>query len=163
MRVLKAAVPVLLLCTLPAVASAGGVTIGGNLGSARVNQGDFEGSDTGWKVSIGSSYREIIGGELGFVNFGQLGGHGPDAQAWAPAVSLGVPMGAARLYAKGGAAFAEVKGTSLREDSRNTDPFYGVGLSVAMAEHLGFRAEYERYTLEREKVDMAMAGLEFRF
>jgi hypothetical protein len=155
----------LLLATLPLAATAGGVTIGGNVGSARVNEGDFQGNDTGWKVTIGSNYREVIGGEIGFVNFGTLGGsnNGPDAQAWAPALTLGVPVGLARLYAKGGVAFAEERHSSLREDSKNNDPFYGAGIGIGITQHLGFRAEYERYKLTQEKVDMAMAGLEFRF
>jgi hypothetical protein len=152
----------LVASALPLTASAG-VTIGGNIGSARTNGGDFQGNDTGWKVDIGSSYREIIGGQIGFVNFGQLGGNGPDAQAWAPALTLGVPIGIAKAYAKGGVAFAEERHSSLREDSKNNDPFWGVGLSFGMTKGLGFRAEYERYTLTHEKVDMAQAGLEFKF
>lgn len=153
----------LLCAALPLAAQADGVTLGANLGSARANGGDFEGSDTGWKITLGSSYREVIGGEIGFVDFGRLGGNGPDAQAWAADVTAGIPVGLARFYAKGGVAFAEVKGTSVQEDSRNNDPFYGVGLSIGMSEHLGFRAEYERYKIRNDNLDMAQAGLEFRF
>ena len=164
MRIVPVVLTAALLCTaLPLAARADGVTLGANLGSARANGGDFEGSDTGWKITLGSSYREVIGGEIGFVNFGQLGGNGPDAQAWAADVTAGIPVGLARIYAKGGVAFAEVKGTSLQEDSRNNDPFYGVGLRIGMSERVGFRAEYERYKIRNDNLDMAQAGLEFRF
>jgi OmpA-OmpF porin, OOP family len=149
--------------TLPLAAAAAGVTIGGNVGSARTNGGDFDGSDTGWKVDIGSSYKEVIGGQVGYVNFGKLGGDGPEVDAWAPALTLGAPIGNARLYAKGGYAFAEESGTSVRDDAKHDDPFYGVGLSFGMTRGLGFRAEYERYTLSHEDIDMAQAGLELKF
>jgi hypothetical protein len=149
--------------TLPLAAAAAGVTVGGNIGSARTNGGDFEGNDTSWKVDIGSSYKEIIGGQVGYVNFGRLGGDGPEVDAWAPALTIGAPLGIAKVYAKGGVAFAESKGTSLRDDSKNEDPFYGVGVGFGMTKGLGFRAEYERYTLEQEDIDLAQAGLELKF
>jgi len=147
---------------LPTTAAAE-VTLGANLGSARVNGGDFEGSDTGWKLHIGSSLGQFIGGEIGYVDFGQLGGDGPQAEAWAPAITVGIPLGMGRLYGKGGIAFADVEGSSLREEYRNEDPFYGVGLRFGLSPGLGFRAEYERYTFDNEDVDMAQAGLELNF
>ena len=147
---------------LPGVAAAD-VSLGANLGSARVNGGDFEGSDTGWKIHLGSSFMEFIGGEIGYVNFGKLGGDGPKAYAWTPAVTVGVPLGLARVFAKGGVAFADVEGSSLREEYRNNDPFFGVGLRFGMSPGLGFRAEYERYTLDNDDIDMAQVGLELNF
>lgn len=153
---------VMVFALLP-MAAAADVTFGANLGSARVNGGDFEGSDTGWKIHLGSSFQEFIGGEIGYVNFGKLGGNGPKADAWTPAVTVGVPLGMARLYGKGGVAFAEVEGSSLREEYRNEEPFYGVGLRFGVSPGLGFRAEYERYTFDNQDIDMAQAGLELRF
>jgi len=153
---------VMVAALLPTTAAAE-VTLGANLGSARVNGGDFDGSDTGWKVHIGSSFQEFIGGEIGFVDFGRLGGDGPKAQAWTPAVTLGIPLGMARVYGKGGVAFAEVEGSSLREEYKNEDPFFGVGLRFGVSPGLGFRAEYERYRFENDDIDMAQAGLELSF
>jgi hypothetical protein len=98
------------------------------------------------------------------VNFGKLGGgNGPRAEAWAPAVTIGVPLGIARLYGKGGVAFADVEGSAVTEEYKNEDPFFGVGLRIGMSPGLGFRAEYERYQFENEDVDMAQAGLELNF
>jgi len=145
-------------------AAAAEVTLGANLGSARVDGGDFEGSDTGWKVHVGSSFAQFIGGEIGYVNFGKLGGgNGPRAEAWAPAITIGVPLGMARIYGKGGVAFADVEGSAVSEEYKNEDPFFGAGLRIGMTPGLGFRAEYERYQFENEDVDMAQAGLEFNF
>jgi hypothetical protein len=153
---------VLAAALLPGVAAAE-VTLGANLGSARVNNGDFEGSDTGYKLHIGSSFQEFIGGEIGYVNFGRLGGNGPKAYAWTPAVTVGIPLGMARLYGKGGVAFADVEGSSVREEYKDNDPFFGVGLRFGVSPGLGFRAEYERYTVNNDDVDMAEAGLELNF
>ena len=152
---------VIVAALLPLAASAD-VTLGANLGSARANGGDFEGSDTGWKLHAGSS-GQFIGGEIGYVNFGNLGGDGPRANAWTPAVTIGVPLGMARLYGKGGVAFADVEGSSVREEYRNEDPFFGVGLRFGVTPGLGFRAEYERYTIGNDDIDMAQAGLELNF
>lgn len=147
---------------LPSVAAAD-VTVGANFGSARVNDGNFEGSDTGYKLHAGAN-GALFGAEFGYVNFGQFGGgDGPDAQAWAPAVTLGVPLGMARVYAKGGVAFFDVEGTAVSEEYSDEDPFFGIGLRFGMTPGLGFRAEYERYQFDSEDVDMAQAGLELNF
>ncbi|MGH6962137.1 MAG: outer membrane beta-barrel protein, partial [Dongiaceae bacterium] len=156
-----------IVATVPLTAAAAGLTIGGNIGSARLDSGDFEGDDTGWKAHVGSSFGEIIGGEIGYIDFGRYqldpNSEGSDADAWTLGVTLGVPVGLANVYAKGGVAAAEIEGSSVREEYKNNDPFYGVGLRIGMTPGLGFRAEYERYQFDNADLDMAMAGLEFRF
>lgn len=156
------AVAVLAAAALPRSAAAD-ATVGANLGSARANGGDFEGSDTGWKLHIGSSFSQFIGGEIGYVNFGNLGGDGPRANAWTPAVMVSVPVGVARAYGKVGVAFADVEGNAIQDEYQNEDPFWGVGLRFGVSPGLGFRAEYERYTVGNDDVDMAQAGIELRF
>lgn len=148
---------------LPTTAAAE-VSFGANLGSARVDGGDFEGSDTGWKIHLGSSVGHLLGGEIGYVNFGSLGGgNGPRAEAWTPALTLGFPLGMARIYGKGGVAFADVEGSAFTEEYKDEDPFYGVGLRFGLSPGLGFRAEYERYTFGDDDLDMAQAGIELNF
>lgn len=147
---------------LPTVAAAD-ASLGANFGSARVNGGNFEGSDTGYKLHAGLN-GPLFGAEFGYVNFGQFGGgDGPDAQAWTPALTLGVPLGMARVYGKAGVAFFDVEGTAISEEYTDEDPFFGVGLRFGMTPGLGFRAEYERYQFDNEDVDMAQAGLELNF
>lgn len=153
----------MLAAAAPLTASAAGFTLGANVGSASVNGSDFEGDDTGWKAHIGSSFGEIIGAEVGYIDFGKYGVEGTGANAWAPAVTLGAPIGLAKLYGKAGVAFGDFEGSSVREESKSTDPFWGAGLRIGMPRGLGFRAEYERYSFDRADVDMAMAGLEFNF
>ena len=138
--------------------------IGGSVGSARVNEGDFEGSDTGWKAFIGS-YGALFGGEIAYVNFGELGGgpNPPEAKAWAPSLSLGVPLGLARIYGKLGVAFPEIEGAAVEDEFEQEEAFYGVGMRVGAPAGLGFRLEYERFDFGGNDVDLASAGLEFRF
>lgn len=170
MRLRSALIPAALMAaTVPLGVQAAGLSAGANIGSARVNEGDFDGSDMSWKAYVGSSFREIFGGELAYVDFGDLGGDGPRAKAWAPAVTAGLPIGQSgvRLYGKLGVAFAETEGTAVSEEFKNEDPFYGVGLSIGQQRGLGFRVEYERYRFEQQfgnvDLDLAQAGLEFRF
>lgn len=154
----------LLAAALMPAAAAAEFALGANLGSARVNGGDFEGSDTGWKIHLGSTFQQFIGGEIGYINFGELGGSGgPKAEAWTPAVTAGFPIGLARIYGKGGVAFFDAEGTSVSEEYSENDPFFGVGLRFGLSPGLGFRAEYERYRFDAEDVDVAQAGLELNF
>ena len=152
---------VIVAALLPTTAAAD-VTLGANMGSARANGGDFEGSDTGWKLHAGST-GQLFGGEIGYVDFGNIGGDGPRANAWTPALTLGAPLGMARLYGNVGIAFADVEGRSFRQEYRDEDPFFGVGMRFGVTPGLGFRAEYERYTFGNEDIDMAQAGLELNF
>jgi len=155
-----------LACALAALSPAAAmadVTVGANLGSARANGGDFEGSDTGWKLHLGSGFNQFVGGEIGYIDFGNLGGNGPAARAWTPAVTIGVPLGTARIYGKGGVSFADVEGSALRDEYEDESPFVGLGLSAGLTPGLGFRVEYERYSVGNDDIDMAQAGLELRF
>ena len=165
MRLLKILAAGLLLGALPLGANAG-ADLGGSIGSARVNNGDFQGSDTSYKLYLGSSYHEIIGGEVGYVNFGQLGGNGPDAQAWNLAATIGIPyvFDFMTPYGKAGAAWEEVKGGTVSSEYKTEKPFYGVGLRFgSVRSPLGARVEYERYTFRDQRLDLVSAGLEFRF
>ena len=151
-----------IVATLP-LAAAADFTFGANAGSARINEGDFEGDDTGYKLHVGGNFNQIIGGEIGYADFGKYGVENTGANAITPAITVGVPIGLATLYAKGGVAFADMEGSSLREEYKSEDPMYGVGLRIGMPNGLGFRAEYERYQFDFADLDMAMAGLELTF
>jgi hypothetical protein len=78
-------------------------------------------------------------------------------------VTVGVPLGLARVFGKFGVAFADVEGSALQDEYQNEDPFWGLGVRFGVAPGLGFRAEYERYTVGNDSLDMAEAGIELRF
>lgn len=152
----------LVVAAVPMVAAAG-VTLGANVGSARINEGDFEGDDTGWKLHAGGNIYGVVGAEVGYANFGKYGVENTGANAFTPAITVGFPVGLVNVYGKGGVAFADFEGSSVREEYKSEDPFYGVGLRIGMERGLGFRAEYERYQFDFADLDMAMAGLELTF
>ena len=81
---------------LPSVAAAD-ASLGANFGSARVNGGDFEGSDTGYKLHFGLN-GPLLGAEFGYVNFGQFGGNAANVfpLPGSPAIQRGVVLAAAR-------------------------------------------------------------------
>jgi len=154
---------------LPA-ANAAPLSLGGSLGSARVNEGDFEGSDTGFKAFI-ESHGQLLGGEIQYVDFGKMSRdsnsiNGPgtiEPAVWAPSVSLGIPLGGVRLQGKAGIAFPEVDGENIGDEYKDNEGFYGVGLRAGGNMPLGFRIEYERFRLGGQDLDLASAGLELRF
>lgn len=155
------AISLLALAAAPAMA---GPSVGGSVSTARVNQGDFDGSDTGWKVFAGTSFTEVIGGEFGYVDFGNLGGDGPAARSWSLAATLGFPFDWAMPYGKAGISFADVEGSAVREEYRSEEPFFGVGLRFGPRDSaVGLRMEYERFDLDRDDIDLLSAGLELRF
>lgn len=144
--------------------------LGGSVGSSRVNQGDFQGNDTSYKFYLGGAYEDMIGGELGYVDFGKFGGNGPDAKAWTGAVTLGLPLfdGFMVPFAKGGGAWEDVGGTNstaVTSGYKDEKPFYGLGVRLGDTRRmpLGVRIEYERYQFRGQHVDMPSAGLEYRF
>ena len=147
---------------LPLTASAD-VFIGGNAANSRINEATFDGHDTGWKAFAGANLYKMLGAEIGYIDFGNYTVENTGANAWTPALTVGAPIGPANLYAKGGYAFADFKGTSFRQESKDHDPFWGVGVRFGMSRGLGLRAEYERYRFNTADVDVGMAGLEFRF
>lgn len=149
-----------LLATLAPAPADAGTSVGANVGSARADGGDFDGSDTSWKLHIGTDMTEFIGGEISYVEFD---GFGPEIHAWAPAITIGVPLGNARLYGKGGVAFADVEGQGLSDEYSDEEPFWGVGLRFGLLPGLGFRTEYERYRVGSTDFDMAQVGLELTF
>lgn len=152
----------LALTAVTSQAHAAGV-LGGSIASSRVNGGDFDGDDVGWKAFIGG-YGEIFGIEGQYVNFGNLGGpNNPEAHAWVPALVVGVPVGSVNIYGKIGQAFYTIDRTALTPEFDDEDIFYGVGVRAGADNGLGFRVEYERFKLFDADVDLVSAGLEFRF
>ena len=165
-KAIAAAVLLTMMAGTAAAAEKGGY-LGASYGRASFDNDDFDGSDDGYKIAAGG-YAGIIGGEVGYVNFGNLGGNsdGPDAKAWTLAVTAGIPLGEiARVYGKVGYAFAEVDGQSVTEeiDDDKDNLFYGAGVTFPIASNFALKAEYERYEVGNSDLDMASAGLEFRF
>lgn len=172
--ILAAAIVAAVLAPLAAqaqtsVANRGGsFTVGGSIGSVRANGGDFDGSDTGWKVFLGTTIKDVIGLEAQYLDFGDLTRTGlpssAQAHAFTAAVSAGIPLPWATPFAKLGYAFQDVEGESANNELKDDEVFYGVGLRFGpWTTHLALRIEYERFKFGNTDLDLASLGLGFRF
>lgn len=165
-KAIAAAVLLTMMAGTAAAADKGGY-LGASYGRASFDDDNFDGSDNGYKIMAGG-YAGIIGGEVGYVNFGKLGGssNGPDVDAWTLAVTAGIPLGEiARVYGKLGYAFAEVDGQNVSQeiDDDKDNLFYGAGLTFPIAPNFALKAEYEIFEVGGDDLNLASAGVEFRF
>lgn len=154
----------------PVASRSGSFTIGGSVGSARADGGGFDSDDTGWKFFMGTTFKDVIGLEAQYMDFGGLEGStalGPvsnDAEAYTAAISAGVPLSWATPFAKVGYAFQDVEGESANDELDDDEVFYGVGLRFGpWTTNLAMRLEYERFEFGQTDVDLASLGLGFRF
>ena len=137
--------------------------VGGSYARVRQNGGPFDGSNSGYKLFVGS-FNKTVGLEAGWVNFGHLGGgDGPHADAWTSAVMLGYPISIVTAFAKAGLAISRVGATPITEEAKHYRFYYGGGVRLGAAKGFGLRAEYERYRLDSDHVDLLTAGVEYRF
>jgi hypothetical protein len=137
--------------------------LGGSFAWAHEGGGQFAGTGRGYKAFMGT-YVRSAGFEIGFVNFGDLGGgDGPHAQAWTSATTIGFPISAVEVYGKVGLALSRVSGTATSQEVNHHRLYYGGGLRFGGEKGLGVRAEYERFQLDSDHLDLASVGLEYRF
>ncbi|MES0874277.1 outer membrane beta-barrel protein [Sinimarinibacterium thermocellulolyticum] len=139
--------------------------VGGSLGTARVDGGEFDGRNEGYKLFLGSQ-GAVFGSELGYLDLARLGGgrDAPDSQGYTLALSAGGPVTPLLFpYARVGLLFARTEGGSVARRLRDHEPFYGIGLRVRLLPRWSLRAEYERFDIARQDVDLFSAGIELRF
>ena len=156
----------LLVAALAAAAPIGAhaeTAIGGSYLYNRETGGPFAGNDSGYRVFLGG-YRSTAGAEVAFVNFGRLGGgDGPHAQAWTSDVRFGVPIWKLQTFVKVGLARSRVSGTAISEESNHYRIFYGGGIRVGEDKGFGVRAEYERYKLDSDALEVIAGSIDYRF
>ena len=132
--------------------------------------------DTAWKVYAGGNFNRIMGLEFGYTDFGTVAAAGGETKAWAANVSLtaGVPIGDRfAVFAKGGGVYGRTDVSadpSTLFDTGHKSGWgttYGVGATFAITPNWAIRADWDRYSLDfvggSRDVDMASAGLQFRF
>ena len=163
MKTQLSAIAVMLAATFASAPAQAGAAIGGSVASSRVNGSNFESDDVGWKAFVGG-YSEVFGIEAQYIDFGDVGGVGnPSLTAWAPALVVGVPLGAVQVYGKIGEAFYTIDSSFFAPEIEDEELFYGIGLRGGSPTGIGFRVEYERFEIRNADVDLVSAGLELRF
>ncbi len=166
---------VLLVCltgsflAMPAAVFAGadsGFYVGAGVGDASVKEGDFDASDSAYKIFGGYNIGFIplvdFAVEASYVDFGK-----PSTSTGSVEVTgfnafglAGLSFGPFGVFAKAGAIRWDMDSTFSSSDS-GTDPAYGIGARFAIGS-FAVRAEYEVYDLD-DDLDMVSVSGVFTF
>jgi len=156
------------LLAAPATSFAGadsGFYIGGGVGDASVDVGDFDESDSAYKVFGGYNFGIVplidLGIEASYVDFGNPSRGNADIEITALNVFglAGLSFGPFGVFAKAGMVDWDVDfsdGTTTGSDS-GSDPAYGIGARFALGS-FAVRAEYELYDVDSD-VDVEMLSV----
>lgn len=169
---------------LPAVASAEGGYIGGSIGQTEMDISDadkaelaavgvsVDDTDTGFKLFAGYRINENFAVEGFYADLGEISAtDGVDSlniesDSFGASVLGIIPVAENfDLFAKIGfhAWDAELSSTvGVFASADGTDSIYGFGAAYTI-EQVSFRAEFERYELDSEDVDMISAGIAVNF
>jgi OOP family OmpA-OmpF porin len=169
--VLATAIAIGLTAALPAWAeNEGGFYTGAGVGEYNVKiddvedigplVGDFDESDTSYKIFAGYRFNPYFSAELDYIDLGKpestVAGFPIQTKTdgWAPYAVGTLPLGIFEVYAKAGWLFYDVD-VDIDNDNDNFnasdsgDNFvYGAGVGVNLFEHLNVRLEYEEIDIE---------------
>ena len=131
--------------------------------------------DTAWKVYAGGKTGDIVGLEAGYTDFGRVQASGGETRAWAATLALtaGVPIDRFSVFGKLGGLYGRTNVSadpSTLFDTGHKSGWgwtYGVGGTFAFTQNIALRVDWDRYRMDfvggRQDMDMASAGLQFRF
>jgi hypothetical protein len=132
--------------------------------------------DTVWRLYGGGRFNNAIGGEVGYVNFGDFSRAGGETDAHGLDFTLvaGIPFGSNQnwsIFGKLGTVYtwSDVSGVApLRTgDAEGFSPRFGVGLQMGITPNWSVRADIDRYRVRlpegREDVDTFLLGAQYTF
>ena len=173
---LAIATALFIFVTTPAFA--GGVYLGGGLGTAFVEDSSgnpsgnsFDESSTAYRLFGGYRFDAIplvkLSGELGYRDLGNpsAGGLGYEVSGFDYSALAGIAVGPVEVYARLGAVRYQLEKTSTGATSEfdGTAPLYGIGASFKLF-GLGVRGEYEVMDVdELEKSDAVWVSVFYEF
>jgi OmpA-OmpF porin, OOP family len=153
-----------------------GFYVGGSIGEATNELGDFKGSAAAFKLSGGYSFNEYFGAEVAYVDSGtQDDTLGPvelenESTGVIASAVLRLPLGEpCAVFGKIGYAFYDSEGTARlgnlieRERDSDEDLAYGIGIEFAMGGGLQLRAEYEAVDVSDGDFQIVSAGAVYKF
>lgn len=150
------------------------------VGNSDANVG-FLDDDTGFKVAGGYSFSENWAVSLEYVDLGELdvdasalGFFGVNSSLEADGFNLSVigilPVNDSfDLFAKVGAfnwdieAKASSGGFSASEDEDGTDISWGLGAAYNFSDNFSVTAEFQRFDIDEDEIDLISGGVIFRF
>ena len=155
--------------------------VGAGVGQSRIGPSQCvelfycQSHDTGYKVYAGTRLKDILGLELGYLNFGDLQRSDGSQRAQAADLSLvlNAPIGRyASVFVKGGGNYGW---TYTRSDlpavatgaDRGFDWGFGGGANINVTQNWALRGEWERHRLPfvggSQDVDLWTAGVQYKF
>jgi OOP family OmpA-OmpF porin len=153
-----------------------GFYVGGSIGEATNELGDFKGSDTAFKLSGGYAFNKYFGAEVAYVDAGTqddtIGLVELENESTGVIASAVLRLPLAETFAvfgKIGYAFYDSVGTarlgnlSERERDSDEDLAYGVGIELAIWGGLQLRAEYEAVDVSNGDFQIVSAGAVYKF
>jgi len=175
-RSLSIAAALFVALTTPALA--GGVYLGGGVGTAYIEDSSgnpsgnsFDESSTAYRLFGGYRFDAIplvsLSGELGYRDLGSpsAGGLEYGISGFDYSALAGIGLGPVEVYARVGAIQYQLEKTStgVTTDFDGTAPLYGIGASFKLF-GLGVRAEYETMDVdELEKSDAVWVSVFYEF
>lgn len=170
MKFIFAMLATAVLAASPAMAADdGGFYVGAGVGSFSLDVGDFDDSDTGFKVLGGYGFNKYFGLELEYIDGGTIEDSGVEVDVSGFVASL---MGSYPVteqfdvFAKVGMLFWDVDfdffGDSGSESGE--DFAWGVGAGYDFTDNFGARLEYQAFNLEDDiDGDMISASVVWKF
>ena len=167
-----------LFVALTTPALAGGVYLGGGVGSAYIEDSSgnpsgntFDESSTAYRLFGGYRFDAIplfkLSGELGYRDLGNssAGGLEYGVSGFDYSALAGIALGPLEVYARVGAVQYDLEKTAsgVKTEFDGTAPLYGIGASFKLF-GLGVRAEYETMDVdELEKSDSVWVSIFYEF
>jgi hypothetical protein len=165
-----------ILMSAGARADDSGFYLGAAVGEATQSSGEFDGSDTSFKLLAGYSFNRYFAAEAGFVDAGTQKDSiraldvKTSAEGVVAAVLAKLPLGkVVTPYVKLGYVFydstttASAGGMQVSESFSDEDPLYSVGCEFRIGEHFRLRAEYERVDVPDTDFDIVSAVATYQF
>ena len=159
----------------------GGLYLGAGFGSATINGTDplalvDDESDT-WRAMAGFKLGESLSLDAGYHDFGNLTATDVDAfpsgrsrlsvDGWTFGGTLSLPLSdALSVFGRGGVfvwdAAIDANGFS-RSFADDSDPYYGLGASVALNRQFSLVGDWMRFEFDDADADVFTLGFEYRF
>ncbi len=153
-----------------------GLYVGAGVGEANNKSGEFDGSDTAFRVFGGYAFSKHFALELAYVDAGTQDDRIGDVEVTNESSGVivsalgAVPIGPiVSLYGKVGYAFYDATSTvrlgSLQETDSGSDedPVSGVGVELAVLRGLRLRVEYEIVDVSDGDFDIVTVNATYRF
>lgn len=157
-----------------------GFYIGGGVGEAKVRASQsatnphFNSDDTAWKALVGVQPIPFMSAEASYIDFGNPTDVASgskvhiDLTGWTASVFGQLPLGPINVFVKGGGIrwhtnFTASGGGFARHSDSGTDFLWGGGVGLR-SDHLGVRAEYERFEIaELDRVNLLSLAVTWTF